>query len=512
MDAQHAVPADWIARLYPADRVGGAQRVIERHPCCVRPERSRPQSRSSREPTVEAPENDAQENYLPYIDIKFSDAPQHQGGLIFGSAATSDIVLPREAGVSARHLTLTFKDPSKNGRYCLTLRDLGSCQGTTVTYDGQARARRKRFDWIVAGPSFCAEVKTVHIMFHKALWFRLIVNHHAASSPGYREKVERFCRGAAGYGELMGSLDLQSEPTTHPITGVHTPPDDAIVIEQHWNIGNTSQVGPRFWNVSTGEECAALHPSTTAYDKAQWKNLVDTWKRISHQNIVRLVGWVLEPLPRAYLELLPLRTLRQEHETRSFSARDMSLVLRQSLSALVDIHGQQVPLAHGGIGPDSILVQHRGPREGDLHIKLYPAGLSAQASPPPELIGAARPGIPAPAMDIWSLGIAILWLKWGFLPESNIQGCHLAVTRVQTPGADNIDKVLRKMLVIKPEGRSSAAECLGLASRLFGQNQPMSVPIPGLASSSGGQNQRAATRSHQVCSTPMCLGSIYACR
>ncbi len=277
-----AMDADVIARLYPFDPLGVAQRVIENNPRCVRPPRSRPQSRSSREPTVEASDDDVQANYLPYLAIKFSHAPRTQEGLVFGTDSNSDVRLPRHPGLSARHLAMTFKAGSPNGRYCLTLRDLGSTQGTTVMYGNQANTRRKRFDWIVAGPDFCRKVDTILIKFHDTLEFRLVLNHQDASSPAYRESVERFCRGAAGPDELMGALAVQSGPATRPITGTHTPPEDAIVIEQRGYVPNSSQVTTRFWNVSTGEECSARYHPQAGYDRAQWQMIVETLKRVSH--------------------------------------------------------------------------------------------------------------------------------------------------------------------------------------------------------------------------------------
>jgi len=273
---------DLIARLYPDDAAGGARRVIESHPRCVRPERSRPQSRSSREPTVEVPDDDSQEPYLPYIEIKFSHVPRTRAGLVFGSANTSDIVLPSQEGVSARHFALTFKDPANDGRFCLTVRDLNVTQGTTVRYGTQAGARRRQFDWIVAGRPFCNTVKPVLITLHDALSFRLVVNRQDTSSPAYRERVERFCRGSAGPGELMGALALQSGPATRPITGISTPPEDAIVIEERGSVANSSRVITRYWNVSTGEQCWSLLAPVTSYDRTAWAAWVNDMKSVSH--------------------------------------------------------------------------------------------------------------------------------------------------------------------------------------------------------------------------------------
>jgi len=192
---------------------------------------------------------------------------------------------------------------------------------------------------------------------------------------------------------------------------------------------------------------------------------------------------VQDPQPAAYVELPCLGSLSRQHQIRNLSAHDVASVLLQGLSALGYLHGLQLILRDIVIDPRTIFVSHRGPRPGDLRIKLcWGHHLVKPSHPAPELIQAAGPERPprTTSMNIWSLGIVVFWLKGNPLPEPTLRGYQQVVAELAAlPNPDGIAQVLQKMMVIDPKGRSSAAECLELASGLLGQNQSASVAAPG---------------------------------
>ncbi|KAK4137336.1 kinase-like protein [Trichocladium antarcticum] len=492
---------DLIAFLYPATKNGDAYDMIQKHPQCRPPKLPSkspvtPQGRTSRESTAPAEEED--ENLierLPHIELRFSNTPRTSSGLVFGTdPTTSDVLLPRTPGLSRRHFALTYKNSFKDRCYRLVVRDLGSTQGTVVTYDDKGNESRSNFDWIVDGFDIAHKTRALIVQPHRDLGFQLVINRHDLSSPAYIDNVARFCHGAAGAEDLLGGLGLQNGPETERNSGILTPTKNPIMISRGWISNGTFGIVSHEWNVSTGEEYACKQPVGVRYDKRAWEREVDMMKQISHDNIVRLCFWKMEPCPFLYLEYMPFGNLEDAHKTNPFSYDECLVIFHQSLSAVSYLHGRPVPIAHRDIKPMNILVQSRDPGRDPayLKIKLSDFGTSKSAaeslntycgSPcylPPEIDFYVQRY--TKAVDIWSLGAVILRFAYS-LPApgfgSGHAWCEKLVEEVASWDLDGLIDILECMLVIKPEDRYSAEVCLAQVSRLLAQSRQRSAtPTP----------------------------------
>lgn len=200
--------ADLIAQLYPYDDEKSllyARKSLEDSSRCMPPRRPRqeqkepPQSRSSREST-ESAAGEPDPDTLPYLEVRFSDAPRASSGLVFRTdTSICDVVLPHfeGTGMSKRHFALTYKNQFADGCSRLIVRDLGSRNGTIVTYDGKAGKPRSNFDWILDGFDPPQNTRQIIVRLHKNLAFRIVVTRHDITSPAYATNVEQFHHGAA---------------------------------------------------------------------------------------------------------------------------------------------------------------------------------------------------------------------------------------------------------------------------------------------------------------------------
>ncbi|KAK7424793.1 hypothetical protein QQX98_000377 [Neonectria punicea] len=96
-------------------------------------------------------------DYLPRLEIRFSDIPRTDRGVVFGSNPNCDVVLPCD-GVSDYHLSLTFDDMNRP-----LVKDLGSSTGTEIMYDDQGHGVRSNFQWIVGGDWVPQQMKCIVI-------------------------------------------------------------------------------------------------------------------------------------------------------------------------------------------------------------------------------------------------------------------------------------------------------------------------------------------------------------
>ncbi|KAF3768224.1 hypothetical protein M406DRAFT_320820 [Cryphonectria parasitica EP155] len=77
---------------------------------------------------------------------------------------------------------------------------------------------------------------------------------------------------------------------------------------------------------------------------------------------------------------MPLGNLEDQHQAAPFSYEECVVILHQSASAIMYLHGRPAPVAHRDIKPANILVQHRDPGRNALHIKLSDFGLAKAGS------------------------------------------------------------------------------------------------------------------------------------
>jgi serine/threonine-protein kinase Chk2 len=157
-------------------------------------------------------------------------------------------------------------------------------------------------------------------------------------------------------------------------------------------------------------------------------------------------------------------------------------LIRQSASAVSYLHGQTPPIVHRDIKPENILVESRSP----FHIKLSDFGLAKAGSQLETHCG--TPYYIAPeicqysngytrAVDIWSLGVVGFQYGYG-LPEcvrSQLSWCEQIVKAMKMKDlkSDGLLDILLGMVVMAPEQRYSADECLNRARELERIQTPM---------------------------------------
>ncbi|SPQ20563.1 58b91467-99f2-4e1f-b778-eb56634c081b [Thermothielavioides terrestris] len=478
------VDPDIIAWVYPVgeaqkqDTVQYATRTVKKSRWARPPRRQRPTPaqlpRDAREATVplqDDEDDDRELEFLPYLELRFSDGPRTSAGFVFGKDPdVSDIVIPSIQGISRRHFALTFRNNFEDGRYRLVVRDLGSTTGTTVTYNKQGKHCRRNFDWIISGFNTPDKARNIEVDLREdTVIFRVVVARHDLTSPTYIKNVERFLHGAAASDILFSALRLQSADATELNTAVHTPTNKPILLKQGvLGTGGFGEVS-RYWNVSTGAEYACKRPLGHEYSREDWEKEIAIMKNMQHENIVRLCFSMLSPEPRLYLEYMELGNLSLENKRLPFRHQDCWDILRQSLSALVYLHCRREPIAHRDLKPQNILVKSRNP----LHIKLADFGLAKAGSlktycgtatyRPPEIQMDNRSQRYTVAVDIWSLGVVILQLGYG-LPSpgygSTMAWCASIVKEAGTWESDGLIDILQRMLVLEPNQRAPAKACL----------------------------------------------------
>ena len=247
------------------------------------------------------------------------------------------------------------------------------------------------------------------------------------------------------------------------------------------------------------------------YDKKLWEREIDIMRDISNvgktpsllnkscvlifyqAHIVRLRSYKKTPRPVLYLEYMPFGNLENAHRRSHFSPGECLQIFYQSLSALVYLHGRPKPIAHRDIKPENILVEYRDPNRDPnyLRIKLLDFGLSKTGAfktfcgsdtyLPPEVDSSLRRSY-TEAVDIWSLGVVMLRFAYAFPRPGHgigMRWCEKIVEKAHDRDSDGLIEILRRMLVIEPRARPSAAECLHEASRLLALFQDRSAtPTP----------------------------------
>ena len=228
---------------------------------------------------------------------------------------------------------------------------------------------------------------------------------------------------------------------------------------------------------------------------------------------------------------MPYGNLENAHRRDHFSDDECLEIFHQSLSALAYLHGRPKPIAHRDIKPQNILVEYRDPNRNPNHlrIKLSDFGLSKTGSTfntfcgtdtyiPPEVRNNKLRQKYTNAVDIWSLGVVMLRFAYA-LPHPGhgigMRWCKKIVEEASDWHSEGLIDILRRMLVIEPKARPSAADCLREASRLLASSRGRSAtPTPAsyaaghgattahLSPEGGGAEEQETLRvsPHKVCS------------
>ncbi|KAL8855290.1 MAG: hypothetical protein Q9178_008062 [Gyalolechia marmorata] len=442
---------DVIAYLFPVDGNGGAKarvaiHMVENKDRFVPPRQPRTDlfaesddsedDRYTRETTEEEEEEDdggggTQEDG-PCLALRFSQLPKTRRGLVAGRGPKSDIVLPKLKRVSASHFALTFDDENE-----LVMRDLNSTMGTGVLYSNPDDAARRGFgiDFSARGPDLLGGKAPV-IKILSNLMFKLVVPHHDTSSSTYLDNVARFRQGTPDISDdLFADLALRRSKTKLP-----TPSAEGLALD-------IQVPGAILWTkeLARGKEYALKKPLPEKnYKKAAWLKEARLLEGLRHDNIVQLKHSAFDNEgPKLYFKYVPKGSLEKYQQSATSFHRQQAAV--QVLSALEYLHELEPPLVHRDIKPENYLA---------------PEGYTKQTN--------TKYG---PLVDIWSVGVLLVWLEIGKLAKyvdyyktDNMAWATALVEFVQAylrrcRTNELISFILEDMLVPQPTGRRPAREC-----------------------------------------------------
>ncbi|MCJ1464927.1 hypothetical protein MMC07_003542 [Pseudocyphellaria aurata] len=414
------------------------------------------QDRGGTEPPVEGENINA-------LALRFSCGARTKVGLVVGHAATADLTVQKNPGISTFHLAFTFDD-----QYRLIVRDLGS-----------------RGPRILKG-------KPPILNITDLVQFKVVVPHRDNKSPGYINKVEQFRLGTKDPGDLFASFIIHNAPVTQLPTGQHTPLGthaNPSYYKEHVGSGSFGYV-EYVWDVTTGDEYVVKRPiETSSVSFKSWKKEAEIMKDVSHPHIVMFREATFYPWPELKFEYVPGGSLDSCYDLSTIQNTQITCQLS---SALEYLHNKTVSIAHRDIKPANILVVERG--KNDIYVKFADFGFSKQgdalksclgtplyAAPELHLKAADRKGTAndfyGVAVDIWSLGTVVASLEcglpeydeeWGNDPVGWIRGILKHVEKYfQIHHCELIRLLLDNMLVENPDERSPADCCHDEAQKLL---------------------------------------------
>lgn len=211
------------------------------------------------------------------IQISFDNLPKTAHGLIFGCDEESDVRLPDTGCISRFHFSIGFDDERR-----LIVKDLNSLNGTQVTFAGQGKGVRRKFQWLVGGVNeLSREQIIIRVSDELSLW--LVPENHGMREDDYREKVDRFRRGIQESGSrqlrihsrVQSQLGLQrrkQRPSTAQNTAIH--------LLKRLGDGSSGIAFYR-WNVSTGEELVLKQP-ISEFRPDSWIQEAGIMKQLRH--------------------------------------------------------------------------------------------------------------------------------------------------------------------------------------------------------------------------------------
>lgn len=444
---------DVIARLYPLDEETGRAVRDSVHGEAV------PVSWTEPTPGADA-------SAQAFV-LRFSRPPLNGFSFVFGRDRTvCDCVLPALAGVRGVHFAVTYDDFHRPTIEDLSTVEDSSATGTSVTYNGSGESR-KGFKWIIGEDDFVLDKRIIVTASYATL--EVVVSDHHAT-------------GAYDQGRAL----LASRRSGAP--GLPTP-THPLLIRSLLGEGEFGKVH-RVWDASSGDTYAEKTPKRSVPGQ---RNTHDAIRR--EVNVMRSVKHVscfqpsgerksssVDPQQRhiaAFLEHLesPQETLCMEFarggsldQHPDLSADERVQVMTQLLSALSYLHGQSK--AHRDIKTSNILVRYRG-SGGAIDVMFGDFGLSSDdvrfksncgshLYKAPELHQRRTKEFTS-AIDIWSLGVVGLEIcgrlpPWRRHHQTNV--LNWCDDLVNSRGGLRELPVLRLMLVINPDSRSSAQQCL----------------------------------------------------
>eukprot|EP01114_Cavostelium_apophysatum_P003103 TRINITY_DN1283_c0_g1_i1.p1 TRINITY_DN1283_c0_g1~~TRINITY_DN1283_c0_g1_i1.p1 ORF type:complete len:492 (+),score=179.30 TRINITY_DN1283_c0_g1_i1:41-1477(+) len=257
-------------------------------------------------------------------------------------------------------------------------------------------------------------------------------------------------------------------------------------IEQKYDLGKV--IGRGAFSVvkigirkSNGKKYAVKIISKKLIDKKELTLLereIDIMQKLQHPNIIQLVEVV--DTPETLYLVLEFASGGELFDAiinkGSYSELEAAKIVRQILEAISFVHGHGI--AHRDLKPENLLLSNE-PGEGDF-IKIADFGLSKDFGAEQMATSCGTPDYVAPevlggeaydsSVDVWSIGVITYVLLCGFPPfygdtqrelfENIMKGNYDFPDPEWSGVSEDAKEFIRKMLVVDPENRYNAEQCL----------------------------------------------------
>ncbi len=211
---------------------------------------------------------------------------------------------------------------------------------------------------------------------------------------------------------------------------------------------------------------------------ASFTNEANTLKKLNHPNIVKLLGWYVEP-KRCYLVLeaclggeLFDRIVQKQH----YSEREARGAMKTLLKAIAYCH--EMGIVHRDLKPENLLLTSK---HDDVNIKVADFGFAVRVTPRTLLkCQCGTPGYLAPEIickqdyaapvDIWSLGV-IFYILLGGYPPFSTSCAPKAFAKIKKGEfkfhhkfwkdvSSSVKSLIKSMLTVNPNNRITAVQAL----------------------------------------------------
>ncbi len=268
------------------------------------------------------------------------------------------------------------------------------------------------------------------------------------------------------------------------------------------------------WAVFAAKHVLERGESGTEFDfKCQsLKQEMATLQSLKHERIVKYVDWFEDANGRWNLVMECCHHGNLNEMIRAaatpFQPRQAAQILKQVAQGLRYLHDRGV--THRDLKPRNILVRSRAP----LSLALCDFGIAKRGLNDDEMmktkIGTSsymapeiwRRGGYTKEVDIWALGVVGLKLVLRKLPKFDEEApsahypnllVRIAQDRRRNAPEDEFVAVVTRLLVLDPERRPDAAECIEHADDVLGPPLPLSTQSTVLGSDSGIQTPSEST-------------------
>ncbi|KAI0502738.1 kinase-like domain-containing protein [Xylaria bambusicola] len=235
---------------------------------------------------------------------------------------------------------------------------------------------------------------------------------------------------------------------------------------------------------------------------------------LNHSNIVKYYEICNDP-PALIMEYIDGPELGVSCRESALSYQEIQDVTRQLSGAIAYLHGKNI--THRDLKPSNILVKRRNPVE----VKIADFGLASERPGALGTIAGTRPyqapeilakGPYTNKVDVWSLGVIILKLSYGYPPEridevSDWPRCLIRHIRAQSP--NEVQEYIKSLLEYEPSRRPSAEEARNANFPIFGTDrQTWDKILHGRRSSKAPRKEPEEEETERTVKPPAARGSV----